>query len=1019
MPASTREVYLLLRARDEASRIVRGFSSELQRSAAMAQAAALRAEAVTKRQEAAAARAEGASRARVLGMIAAAKALDMEAKALIDHERSQRRFAQSLTAVAGSIETVGIAATVAGGLVLAFLFDSAKKWAEYERQVALTRTQIDGFTASMQQVSDVGMEIARTIPVAFEEIQPALFDIFSSTNANLEQSKILLEGFSKAAVAGQTDIQTAARGTIAIMNAYNMPFEKVNHILDIQFELVRKGVGTYEEFASVFGRIVPSATRAGQSFETVAAMLAFMTRNGQSAAMAAASASRAMEAMSNPKTVDRLEKMGIKVRDISGNFLPLVEVLEQMRAKILALPASDRVKKLSEIFAGAGGTIQARRFLEQILLRAGDLENFKDLLESMGNASGVMEEKFGEMADTSAAKMQLLSNRWMAFRLALGEAVTPLLMELVEGLSKVVEWFNNLDPATKKAIGHLLLIGATLATVGGVLLLFIGFLAAVTAAVVAAGSALLVVAGVITGFGVAVGSVAGVLYSLWQRSDSFRSAILDLKKTVEDFWKNTFEPAWTGASKLFDEKVAPAIKEVHLFLGEKLGGAISFISDLIKNQLGPAIQAFSSWYKENKEDVDKVIGALIVFGGWIVKIGAILTAVFVGIIGGVVIGSILLFVGIIWGVIAVVNAVVVGITTAIKWLERTWPVVWEAIVSFFVDAWATIVDFFTAAWDTITEVFNTVVGFIRGVWQRFWQTDIGQFFIAVWQFILASIQLIIGNVQFMFAHAMNFIKMVWSVGWESVKNVAIAAWAIIVGVFKAVWDALVLAWNALWGAIGDEVKTGTSRVIEIVSRAWKLLKDGAAYAWNLVWGTVSTFVGNIITTLKNMGTSIIDTITNFRTMVWNAGSNLIGSLIDGMTSKVEGVTKVIKGITETISNFLPHSPAKTGPLSGSGNPYRSGTAIADMLARGMSAHTDEVALAAQRMMQEITLTPNADGFTTPTAYGPLGLARVGLGVAQEGALTNTNEVTVNVYTQEIDPRATATELGWELAGRLP
>ena len=1018
MPASTREVYLLLRARDEASRIVRGFSSELMRSAAAAQAAALRADAVSKRQEASAARAEGASRARVLGILAAAKAMDVQAKAIMDNERRNRAFSHSLSAVASSIETVGIASVIAGGLVLAFLFDSAKQWAEYERQVALTRTQIDGFAASMQQVSDIGLDIARRIPVAFEQLQPALFDIFSSTNANLNQARILLEAFSKAAVAGQTDVQTAARGTIAIMNAYNIPFENVNKVLDIQFELVRKGVGTYEEFAAVFGRVVPSATRAGQSFETVAAILAFMTRNGTTAAMAASSASRAMEALANPKTVARLADMGIKVQDAQGHFIPLIDTLTQLRKKILEIPPADRVKALSELFASSGGTIQARRFLDQILLREGDLENFRDLLGSMADASGVMEDKFGEMSDTAAAKMQLLSNRFMVLRLSIGEAAAPVLLVLVELLSKVVEAFNNLSPATKRTIAQFLIWGSVLAVVGGAILIFVGFIAAVTAAVMTAGSALLVVVGILAGLGAVVGSVATLFYTLWTRSEDFRKALQNLGKVVSDFWKEHFEPTWNQVSKIIDERVLPAIDRLHEFLGSKLAVAINLVSDMIKNVLGPALEKALDWYLKNKETVDKVVGALAIFVAALAAVAAIVIAVFVGLLGGTVVAALVGFISMLMLAAGTVTLLVDGISAAVDWITTNWPKAWAAVVSFFKDAWNAIASFFSEVWQRIVAAITVGLEFLGNLWQTYWDSTFGKYIKAIWDLIVSIVQLGMAATTAVILFALDSIRSYWTAIWTGVQTVAAAVWGAIVSFFTSTWGMIVAVWNDIWGSIGGTVTESTSGIWNTIRNAWNSVASFTTNTWNSIYATVYRIATNMRSFILGVMTGIRDFFVDAGSWLYDAGKNIITGLIEGITSKIKAITDKVKEVTKIITDHFPQSPAKRGPLSGSGSPFKLGQNITRMLADGMLYHSDQVAAASAQLASQVMIPGQFSEEGVYNGYGPRINAPVVLGQSPGGASTTVNDVSITVNTQEIDPRTTATQLGWELAGRL-
>jgi len=664
MPFSaTRELWLVLKARDEANRALRSFSGNVRNAARQVQMA-----------EALAGKADAQRLLRVQKLRGATAAEIADTKNLIDsydrqfrslkvldaqqeqHRNTLMKYNQQLNSVSATAATAGIVLTSLGvGSMFAIkgIINSA---IVYENQVRKTLTQVDGFKTSIEELSQIGLTVARNVAVPFEQLQSSLYDIFSSTNANAKQASILLEAFAKTAVAGQVDLQDASRGTIAILNAFNIPFENVNRVLDIQFQLVRKGVGTYEEFSKVFGRIVPSATRAGQSFETVSAMLAYLTRNGLSAAMAATSGARALDAFSHPKAVANLEALGIKMRDVKGNLLPLVDILDQLRSNIMKLPPTERVAALVDIFKGAGGTIQARRFIEQVLLRPGELEEFKGFLKDMQNSAGAFGSAYGEMADTAASKSQLLANRWAAVKVAAGNALIPTFMKVVDWLGRIFEWFNKLPKKQQELITKIVTMGAVLTTVLGLLLLVVSGLAALGAAVAVAGSSVFIVTGAIIGLIAAFAGLVAVIYAAWKNSEQFRDLINDLivdgkrlytesilptAKGIKDSWDNYMAPAFESLRKVIEEKILPivreltqhfmdeflpAAKEVGNWIKENFNAAFQATANIIKANLIPVIVSLTDWYHRHEGAVKNVIDIVVWLGKEILKF----TVTFVG-----------------------------------------------------------------------------------------------------------------------------------------------------------------------------------------------------------------------------------------------------------------------------------------------------------------------------------------------------------------------------------------------------
>jgi TP901 family phage tail tape measure protein len=619
MPFSaTRELWLVLKARDEANRALRSFSGNVRnvgRQVQMAEALAGKADAqrLLRMQ-----RLRGATAGEMQDTKNLIDAYDRQYRQLkvLDaqheaHRQTLLRYNDQLNRVSATAASAGLVLT---GLGVAAMFgvknlvDSA---VAYEQQVRKTITQVDGFKTSLDELSQVGLEVARNIAVPLEQVQASLYDIFSSTDANVKQAKILLEAFAKTAVAGQVDLQDASRGTIAILNSFNIPFENVNALMDVQFQLVRKGVGTYGEFAKVFGRIVPSATRAGQNFETVAAMLAFLTRNGLSAAMAATSGARALDAFSHPKSVKALERMGIKMRDVKGQLVPLVDILDQLRTKVMKLPPADRVGALVDIFKGAGGTIQARRFIEQVLLRPGELEQFKGFLKDMQNAGGAFSAAYNEMADTAASKSQLLANRWEAVKIAAGNALIPSFIKVIDWLGKLFEWFNKLPKGTQELITKIIAAAAVFTTLLGILLLIVSGVAAVTAAITVAGAAFFVVTGIILGLVAAFVALAAGIFLAWQKSETFRQIISELMGDLKTLWYDILVPFGLQVAELWKKHMQPALEELWAVIRDKVLPVFREIKDYIEDKLRPAIQELVNWVKDQLGAAFYVIGRMI------------------------------------------------------------------------------------------------------------------------------------------------------------------------------------------------------------------------------------------------------------------------------------------------------------------------------------------------------------------------------------------------------------------------
>jgi len=1079
-------MWLVLKARDEANRALRSFTRNVRGAGdavAMAHNQAARASVASALAEARLnqsmmgtsiqrARLLGASedsiRAMRLEMLAnrdhinslrgqqvalerAAQQLQLNANAADLHARRLQYLSHSMTTVSQVATSMGFVFTGVGVITVAAMNNMVKTAVEYQRQVALTSTQVDGFKATLEELSQIGLKVARNIAVPFEQIQPALFDIFSSTKANLAESELLLIGFAKAAVAGQTTIEAAGRGTIAIMNALNIPLKDVNKVLDIQFQLVRKGVGTYEEFARVFGRITPSANRAGQSFETVAGMLAFLTRNGLTAAMAAASGARALDAMSNPKTVERLGELGVQVRDIKGNFRPLVDVLSELRVKLNQMPPADRVKTLVEILKGAGGTIQARRFIEQVLLKPGELEEFKGFLTDMAGASGQFEAAYKKMANTAASSSQLLSNRWKAVKEMAGEALIPTFIKVVNAVGQVLEWFNKLSPQQQKLLAVGAAIAAGFTALLGVVLLLVGGLAAFIAVVATAGTSLLIVGGVLAGVIAAFAGLGAGIIIAWQRSAKFRDMLISVKDAIVTLWKDVivpfvqdivseFEknlvpslsklwklikdeviPAFADWVKFMFTQVLPKVKETARIIADLIGKGFALIGSVLNNVIIPAWRLFNNWIKSNQDNIRAFMPIIIQLAKWFAIIAAVITGVLVVVMVGPLVLAILAVGAAFTAMIIVINTVIGWIRKLINWFKTEIPKalhavadffvsIWNSVAEFFIGVWQNIIDFLSQAWAIITGIILGALGFLRGIWETFWSV-FGGLIKSVWGLIVAIIRLAFTIILALVLVSLKILYDAWSATWQAVKLVAVAVWTAIASFFKTIWSAISGSFKAIWtgisafmdfiwGKIGGRVKGTSSGIRDFLAGIWRSVSSAVSSVWSTVYTTISTWIQRIYDKIAGIFEKIVGFFANAGTWLFDAGARIIRGLIDGMTSMVDKVTNKIDSITKKIRDHLPFSPAKTGPLSGRGNPYYSGQSIVKLIAQGMTSQLGTLIKASSRVASMMGTGP-------ATALPGL------MGGSQAGG-TNQN---FTIYTQEINPRRHAAELGFLLGAR--
>lgn len=934
MALGVRELTLILRARDEASRTLRGFRGSLG--------------------ELDAATAASASRSLAAGM---------------------------------ALTTAGIGITSMGVAGIKAFSDMADAASDYDQQAAKTLTQTDGVGASLEQLKDIGRDIAKQLPVNFKEVQDSLYDIFSSMDVNVPQAKKLLAGIGQAAVAGQVDMETAGRGIIEVLNAYKMPAEDVNKVNDTMFQLVRKGVGTYGQFSNTIGRSIPSAVKAGQSFEDMAGGMAFLTRRGLSTAMASTALGRAFDALSKTKTQQNFKEIGIAMTDAQGRFRPFSDIMLDLRKKLEGLTPAARAAKLEELFKGSGGTVQAMRAISHAVDDSGG--SLQKLTADMKNSKGAAKEAYDVMSKTPQAKVQELKNQYEVMRTELGDRVLPVKMKLVEILSKILNAFNNLSPQVKDFIVKFLMIATVVATVVGIIMTIVGLFLAFSAAAALAGTSLGAIALACAPVIAAIAAVVAIGILIVKNWSS-------IKKWAQDTWGNLqkqMEPAVRAFQRLW-----ATLKELGAKLWAVIGPAFRDIWQSISRgaqeawaKIGPAISGLWKALQNFGNNVGRIATSIGNFLNgltkaaipWLVAAFQILWKIVGPIFRalGEVIGNVVGIIGNVLGNLINVIKDIVNLVVAL--FTGQWQQAWHSFLDIVSSIVNIVVTVFKGLWDSIVSIVKGIVQGVIGFFTMLWDTLVGHSIIPdmvnaiiswfqqlpgrVISFIsslvtsainwfsnlainaLVKIAELVNGVVNWFAglpgKVLSFISSLVgsALNWfgNFAVQAALKAAQLVSGVVnwfaslpgKVISFIVSLVGSALTWFGNLEIKV-IAKVISLINSAvtWfsglpgkvmsaisslagKLLSAGASWLTKTLAGINST-AGGVWSFFSGLPGRVISALGNLGGTLLSAGSDLIGGFIRGIVSKAGDIVGTIRDkVTSVIPGFIKdalgiHSPSR-------------------------------------------------------------------------------------------------------------
>lgn len=375
-----------------------------------------------------------------------------------------------------ALSLVGLAATAAFGL-------AARAAANFSTQATLAATQARPPGAPPARTAQISTAIQRVVlrqmrefPAAADEMNKAIYDIFSGTNVqNIGRASQLLRIFNMEAVAGGTDLDTMVQAGITLYNNFPRQFSNATVAGNKFFAMVRYGRGTAEQFATALNPIIPIAKQAGQSFDDVSTTLAFLSRQSRDVTQNAQGYARVLLLLARPEVRAGFDKLGISVTDNHGRIRNLLDIVTELRKRVKLTPveAITFFKRISESATGRGtaGTIQGQRVWARLVEGA---KQYRVVSRQVLRDQNEFTRAFAAQRATPGVQWAVFTNQLRALVIELGTQAIPAFAKIGQYIERAIHWFDSLTPHTKRMIGYFGAFAAVGTLVGGVLLTIVG-----------------------------------------------------------------------------------------------------------------------------------------------------------------------------------------------------------------------------------------------------------------------------------------------------------------------------------------------------------------------------------------------------------------------------------------------------------------------------------------------------------------------------------------------------------------
>lgn len=413
-------------------------------------------------------------------------------------------------------------------------------------------------------------------------IQTGQDTVFSATDAGNAITELAKGGLTEAdikagalkttmdlAASSGMDLGEAANVVVQAMGAFGLSANESAEAANALAGAAAASSTDVEPLTQALAQCSAGAKNAGWSIQETTAVLARFADAGIEGSDAGTSLKTMLQRLAAPTSeaaATKIETLGIKTRDASGNLLGAAEMAQELQDKLGGLDAASRDAALSAIFGS-----DAMR-AATVMMDSGT-EGLQKYIDAANDQEAAQRLANSQMSDGSRAIEELKGSLETA-AIQIGDTLAPIVQKVAELITALVNKFSALPEGVQQVI---VVVGILVAALGP-LLMVIGQISLGISAVAGTLSKSSRIGGAVTnligGIKTAVTGLLGIitahpviavitaiivtLVALYNKCEWFRDGVNGILKAIKD----GFFAAWDGIVEFFTETIPNAWNEM-------------------------------------------------------------------------------------------------------------------------------------------------------------------------------------------------------------------------------------------------------------------------------------------------------------------------------------------------------------------------------------------------------------------------------------------------------------------------
>ena len=235
-----------------------------------------------------------------------------------------------------------------------------------------------------------------------------------------------------------------------------------------------------------------SANAMGYDIADTSALLGVLADSGLKGSIAGTTLNSMFRDMKKSAKGGAIEigKTKVAIVDTNGKYRDMADILADVEKATKGMTQAQKDQALSSIW----GTDAMKGV--NIAMNTGT-ERLKSLEEGIRSSDGAAKQMYDTMQNNLKGSIDNMKSALEGAGISIGNILMPAIKGLVDGITNLLTWFNNLDEGTQRVI---VAIGATVAVIGPLLLAF--------------GTILTMIPNMVAGWGILTGALGGATGAL-------------------------------------------------------------------------------------------------------------------------------------------------------------------------------------------------------------------------------------------------------------------------------------------------------------------------------------------------------------------------------------------------------------------------------------------------------------------------------------------------------------------------